>query len=343
MSKLKILIVDDEVANLKMLNELFQAEYLLTFAKNGIEALQRATDSPDLILLDIMMPGIDGYEVCRRLKADKMTSEIPVIFLTALGQEINEKRGFEAGAVDYITKPIKPDIIRSRVETHMELRLARQALKNQNIFLEEKVKERTQEVINTRQEIIHRLGVAAEFRDPETGAHIQRMSHYSARLAEAYGLSKEECETILMASPMHDIGKIGIPDNILLKPGKLDENEWEIMKTHTTMGAQILENSTSNLIQAGRIIALSHHEKWDGTGYPKGLLQEDIPLLGRIVAVADVFDALTTDRPYKKAWPVEKAVGVIQEGNGTHFEPRLVDLFVQILSDLLEIKARFPD
>ncbi len=343
MEKVKILAVDDEMANLKLLKEILRIEYTLLLAKNGKEALQHAADLPDLILLDVMMPGMDGYEVCKRLKANEATQDIPVIFVTARNQVQDETTGFKVGAVDYITKPIRPAIVRARVKTHIELRRAKQQVENQNIILEKKVNARTKELSESRLEIVHRLVFAAEYKDPETGSHIQRMSHYTALIAREYGWKETDCEMIRLASPMHDIGKIGIPDHILLKPGKLDDEEWHIMKTHTTIGSQILSNSNSPLLQMAQIIAASHHEKWNGGGYPNGLQGKDIPLFGRMTALTDVFDALTTKRPYKEAWSIEKAVEFIKTGQGKHFDPQLVGMFEKILPEFLEIRAEFPE
>ncbi|QTA79891.1 Two component system response regulator reciever and HD domains-containing protein [Desulfonema limicola] len=341
----KILIVDDERFNINILVGILKTRYRTIIAKNGEEALKRAVTStpPDLILLDIMMPEMDGYEVCKRLKQAEETAHIPVIFITAMGQEENETKGFEVGAVDYITKPVQPEIVRARVKTHLELINARKQLQNQNLILEQKVHERTRELRDSRQEIIHRLVSAAEHKDPETGSHIKRMSHYSALLARAYGFNEKECEAVLLAASMHDIGKIGIPDYILLKKGRLDLEEWEIMKTHSSIGAKILSKSKSKLIREGQVIAVSHHEKWDGSGYPQKLKGEAIPITGRIAALADVFDALTTKRPYKEPWPVNRAADEIKAGSGSHFEPRLVEIFINILPDLLKIKERFPE
>jgi putative two-component system response regulator len=341
MEKAHILVVDDEAFNLSLLQDILEPEYTVSIADSGEEALRRAHEQPEVILLDIMMPGMSGYDVCQRLKSAERTRHIPVIFITSRGYEEDETRGFAAGAVDYITKPVKPAIVRARVRTHLELSRARKQLEQQNTLLEVKVKARTQELSQSRLEIVHRLVFVAEYRDPETGSHIQRMSHYTAALTRAYGLSEKVCEIIRFASPMHDIGKIGIPDSILLKPGKLTSEEWDIMKTHTTIGGSILSNSRSTLLRSGRIIALGHHERWDGTGYPLGLQGKAIPLLARITTIADIFDALTTRRPYKEAWSVEDALADIYAVRGVYFDPELVDLLEQVLPEFLDIKARF--
>ncbi len=341
----KILIVDDERFNLNLLVEILKSDYKVIVAKNGEEALKRLDSSgfPDLILLDIMMPQMDGYTVCRILRENEKTRKIPIIFITALGQDQDEARGFEAGGVDYITKPVSPPVVRARVRTHLSLRDAQLELANQNHILEDMVEERTRELYNSRLEIIHRLVFAAEYKDPETGSHIKRMSHYSALLARACGLPEKECDIVLLASPMHDIGKMGIPDVILLKPGKLDDQEWKIMKKHTIIGAKILSKSRSTLMRAGQQIAISHHERWDGSGYPQGSKGRKIPLYGRIAALADVFDALTTRRPYKEPWPIDRAVEEIRKQSGRHFDPELVDIFEHTVPQFLEIGKRFPE
>ncbi len=341
----KILVVDDERLNINILAEVLKPDYKTVAAKSGEEALRRAgaENPPDLILLDVMMPEMDGYTVCRKLKENEATRRIPVIFITGLGEDQDEARGFEAGGVDYIIKPVSPPIVRARVKTHLALRQAEKKLEEQNRFLEEKVAEKTRELSESRNEIVHRLVFAAEYKDPETGSHIRRMSHYSEITGRALGLDAKACEILFLASPMHDIGKIGIPDNILLKPGPLDRDEWEIMKRHTTIGAKILAGSKSRLLLAGQQIAVSHHEKWDGSGYPQGLKGENIPLTGRITALTDVFDALTTRRPYKEAWPLDRAVQEIRRGRERHFDPAVVDVFETVLPEFLMIRERFSE
>jgi len=328
-----ILIVDDVPANIDVLSEILRPTYQVKVVTSGIMALKIAmkSDPPDLILLDVMMPGMDGYEVCRRLKANAATRNIPVIFVTAMDEVTDEEKGFQLGAVDYITKPVSPSIVQARVKTHL-------ALFDQNRVLEKKVIARTSEIKDTRLQIINCLGTAAEYRDEETGTHIFRMSQYSRLIALAAGFSQEEADLLLQAAPMHDVGKIGIPDRILLKPGKLDQDEWKIMKTHTAIGAKIIGEHSSKLLMLAQAIALSHHEKWDGTGYPRGLVGEEIPIAGRIVMLADVFDALTSERPYKKAWSDEAAIEEITQGSGTYFDPQLVLAFQKALPQILEIK-----
>lgn len=337
--KKTILVVDDTPENIDVLSGVLKTDFKVKAALNGEKALTiaNAEDKPSMILLDIMMPGMDGYEVCRQLKANPLTAKIPVIFITAKNQDEDERQGLELGAVDYITKPINPAIVRARVNTHL-------ALYDQNLALEMKVRERTKKLHETRLEIIRRLGRAAEFKDNETGLHVIRMSHYARLIAEASGYGDEAwVDLIFNAAPMHDIGKIGIPDHILKKPGKLDPDEWKVMQMHPKYGADIIGEHDSKLMRMSREIALSHHEKWDGSGYPNGLKGEDIPLSGRIIAIADVFDALTTERPYKKAWSVEDAVSTIEKDAGSHFDPKLVKVFLEILPQALEIKEQYAE
>jgi len=332
-----ILVVDDVETNVDILVAILGDDYDLSVALDGPSALEYVAEEPvDLILLDIMMPEMDGYEVCRQLKKNISTRSIPVIFVTAMGEVRDETKGFELGAVDYITKPVSPPIVKARVSTQL-------ALYDQNRELERKVQERTAELNRTRLEIIRRLGRAAEFKDNETGLHVVRMSYYAKLIAQAAGFNDEHAELLLNAAPMHDIGKIGIPDNILRKPGKLDDEEWEMMRQHTKFGAEILGDQDSVLLQLAREIALSHHEKWNGKGYPNGLAGAEIPLESRIVAIADVFDALTNERPYKKAWPIEEAVALIERESGEHFDPALVDAFLKALPEMLEIKAQYAE
>jgi len=337
-NKQVILVVDDTPENIDVLSGTLRSEYKVKAALNGEKALKLAFTEPhpDLILLDIMMPGMDGYEVCRALKANPRTHKIPVVFITAKSEVADEQKGLEMGAVDYITKPISPPIVKIRVQTHL-------ALSNQNHILEKKVIERTEQLNQTRLEIIRRLGRAAEYKDNETGMHVIRMSHYARLLAEAISDDQQWIDLIFSAAPMHDIGKIGIPDNILLKPGKLDDKEWDIMRKHPEFGANIIGDHNSELMQMAKEIAITHHEKWNGFGYPYKLKGEEIPLSGRIVAIADVFDALTTERPYKKAWTVEDAVNLINEESGKHFDPELVSLFHKVLPEILEIKVMYAE
>ncbi|MCD6268820.1 MAG: response regulator [Deltaproteobacteria bacterium] len=336
--KQTILIVDDIPDNVDVLSSVLRSQYKVKAALNGERALKiaAAESPPDMILLDIMMPAMDGYEVCRRLKVNPSTAKIPVIFVTAKDQEEDETRGLELGAVDYITKPVSPPLVLARVRTHL-------ALYDQNQVLEEKVRERTRELQQSRLEIIRRLGRAAEFKDNETGLHVIRMSHYTRLIAEAVERGHEWSDLVFNAAPMHDIGKIGIPDRILLKPGKLDDEEWKLMYKHPEFGAAIIGEHDSKLLQMSREIALAHHEKWDGSGYPFRLKGEAINLPARIVAIADVFDALTTARPYKKAWLVEDAVKLINDNTGSHFDPGLIPLFHDVLPAILHIKEQYAE
>ena len=333
-----ILVVDDVPDNIDVLSGLLRPHYRVRAATSGERALQiaRTLPHPDLILLDIMMPGMDGYQVCRELKADPRTRRLPVIFITARSEVEDEAKGLALGAVDYITKPVSPPIVLARVRTQL-------ALYDQNRRLERKVRERTAELVTTRLEIIRRLGRAAEFKDNETGLHVIRMSHYTRLLAEALGSDAEWVDLLFNAAPMHDIGKIGIPDRILLKPGPLDQEEWVEMRRHPQYGADIIGEHDSALLRLSREIALNHHERWNGSGYPSGLRETAIPLSARIVAVADVFDALTTRRPYKHAWSIEQAVDYMREQSAIQFDPELVTLFDRILPQILEVRSRYEE
>jgi putative two-component system response regulator len=321
----KLLLVDDEPTNLQILRQILQDDYRLLFARDGEKALQlAAAEQPNLVLLDVMMPGLSGYETCRRLKQNVATETLPVIFVTALNESSDEELGFGVGAVDYITKPVSPPIVRARVRTHLSL-------------------VRAEELRRTRLQIIQCLGRASEYRDNETGLHVIRMSHYAKILALAAGFSPDEAEDIFHAAPMHDVGKIGTPDAVLLKPGKLEPDERAIMELHVEMGAEILGEHSSPLLQLARRIALFHHEKFDGSGYPHKLAGEDIPIEARIIAIADVFDALTSERPYKREWPVEEAVALLRRESGKHFDPELVELFIAQLPAVLAIKAQYAE
>jgi len=336
--KEKILIVDDTPVNIRVLVEALKDDYKLSIATNGKVALNyaMADQPPDLVLLDIMMPELDGYEVCKQLKEKEKTRDIPIIFITAMSEERNETLGLEMGAVDYIVKPINPRIVQARVKTHLELKKHRD-------HLADLVREKTAEILESKLDIINRLARAAEYRDNETGMHVLRMSHYSYLLAKAAGLEEDHCKNIFHAAAMHDVGKIGIPDKILLKPARLTEAEFAHMKSHTIIGGRLLEGGNSDLLKMAYDIAMTHHEKWNGRGYPNKLSGDNIPIEGRISSVCDVFDALTSERPYKKEWPVQDAIDEIVNQKGEHFDPYLVDLFIANLDDILAIKKRFAD
>lgn len=336
--KQTILVVDDNPENIHVLSGILRPYYNVKAAINAAVAFKIATaeDKPDLILLDIMMPEIDGYRICKHLKVMPETSEIPVIFVSAKGEIEDEKKGFEVGGVDYITKPVNPALVLARVSTHLKL-------SSQKTHLLSLVKERTNELEKTRMEILQSLGRAAEFKDNETGLHVVRMSCYTRLLAKRVTGNNLWSELLFNAAPMHDIGKIGIPDEVLLKPGKLNPNEWEIMQKHVEYGVEILGESESDLLTMAIEVTQFHHEKWDGSGYPAGISGETIPLSARIVAIADVFDALTSERPYKEAWSVDKAMDLLESESAKHFDPDLVPLFKACLPKILEIKEQYAD
>jgi len=328
MQRNTVLLVDDIPANIKILVGALRESYRLIVATSGPDALKAALEKkPDLILLDVMMPGMDGYEVCKRLKAQRQTADIPIIFVTAMNEEKDETRGFLLGAVDYIVKPVNPVIVKARVQTHIALRMAQRELQRHRDELEEMVIERTRELRETQIEITNRLVQAAEYHDHQTSRHITRMAHYCVILGRAHGMSEHELTLFFHASAMHDIGKLGISDAILHKKGTLTPDEFEEMKRHTLIGADLLYGSDNELMNMAHLIALTHHEKWDGTGFPLGLQGEEIPFPGRIAALCDVFDALSSKRPYKDAWPLDEARKVVVKQKGIHFDPYVVELF----------------
>jgi len=342
LNQCRILLVDDQLINIDILVQALRAEYRLGVATRGSQAVEYArSKTPDLILLDIMMPGMDGFEVARQIKADARTRHIPIIFITGMDDPEKKTKGLEIGAVDYITKPFVISEVKARVKTHLQLRIAQEALQRQNLQLEEKILERTRELEKTKLEIIDRLGLVVEYRDEETGNHIKRMSEYCRLLGAAAGLPPEECDILALASTVHDIGKIGIPDSILRKPEDLMDGEWQIMKLHPTIGARLLAGSQSKVLQAAEIIALTHHERWDGKGYTSGLRGAEIPLYGRIACICDVFDALISRRPYKEPWPFQRAMDEIRSESGNHFDPELVRLFQGLEREVKEIIERF--
>ncbi|GAA6118960.1 HD domain-containing phosphohydrolase [Acidovorax sp. FG27] len=321
----RLLLVDDEPTNLQVLRQVLQDDYRLLFTTAGVQAVEIARQQrPDLMLLDVMMPDMDGYSVCRQIKADPMLGCMPVIFVSALNDVVDETQGFEAGAVDYITKPVSAPVVRARVRNHLSL-------------------VRTEALRESRLQIVQRLGRAAEYKDDETGKHVIRMSLYAQMLALALGMDAAWAEELLHAAPMHDVGKIGVPDAVLRKPGKLDAAEWEVMKKHPLIGAEIIGEHPSGLLRTAHTIALAHHEKWDGSGYPFGLAGTAIPLEARIIAIADVFDALTTRRPYKEAWSLEDAFDYLRQQAGRHFDPSLVAPFIALKPQILDIQARWAE
>lgn len=333
-----VLIIDDTLDCIQIVTNVLSKNYIVKAATSGERGLLIAQQSPkpDLILLDVVMPQMDGFEVCKNLKDSPLTCTIPVIFLTAQSEDENEQLGFDIGAVDYITKPISPAIVRARVSAQI-------SAYNQSRLLKKQVKEKTAEIAANQLEITKSLARAAEFKDNETGMHVIRMSHYSYLLSKAIGANDEWCDLLFEAAPMHDIGKIGTPDSILLKPGRLDENEWLEMQNHVGYGVQILGDYDSPLLNLAREVVLGHHEKWDGSGYPNGYSGEAIPLSARIVAIADVFDALTSERPYKQAWSIEKAGQLLVEQAGHHFDPNLVPIFLELMPHIIKIMARYSD
>jgi putative two-component system response regulator len=354
-----ILVVDDTPDNLSLMTGLLKDTYKVKAATNGDKALKisQSDTPPDLILLDIMMPEMDGYEVCRRLKADPATREIPVIFLTAKTGVDDEKLGLELGAVDYITKPISPPIVLARVRNHLALKASADFLRDKADFLETEVAKRTSEVMAIQDVTIMAMASLAETRDSDTGNHIRRTQFYVKALAEhlrnhprfAAVLDDRSIAMLFKSAPLHDIGKVGIPDRILLKPGRLTPEEFELMKTHTTLGRDAIQTAEQQLgmqvefLTLAKEIAYSHQEKWDGSGYPEGLSGDAIPWSARLMALADVYDALICRRVYKLGMPHEQAVAIITEGRGRHFDPDVVDTFLHIQDQFKDIARRYAD
>lgn len=353
-----VLVVDDEEQNQIVLEMMLRSfGYVSKSARNGMEALTSLSAETDLVLMDVMMPQMDGYETTRRIRQIEKFRDIPIIIVTALSGRVEQLKAVEAGANDFIVKPIDLGELQIRTASMLKMKGAQDAVKRYQADLEQKVEERTADLqqaltrvaalqrntYESHLDTVRRLAVAAEYKDRDTAFHVQRVSQYCATLGRVIGLSSADVEMLLHASMMHDAGKIGIPDAILLKTAKLDAEEWELMKKHTTIGGRILGGSDSPLLQAGETIALSHHEKWDGTGYPNGLRGEDIPLWGRICAVADVFDAITVKRPYKPALPVAFACETIRDGTGKHFDPQLAEAFLSHLEEILCIKNSYAE
>jgi len=339
-----LLVVDDSETNVDILLELLGDEYDLLVATSGEDALEILEDEKvDMILLDIFMPQMDGFEVCKRVKSNDKTKDIPIIFITASSDDENIKRAYEIGGVDYITKPFRGIEVLSRVKNHL-------LIHNQKIFLQKEVDKKTKELqelnselFETQKEIIYTLSEIGELRSKETGNHVKRVALYSELLAKEYGLSQSDVELIKAVAPMHDIGKIAIPDSILNKPGKLTKEEFEEMKKHSEYGYEMLKYSKRPLLQKAAIVAHQHHEKWDGSGYPQGLKENEIDIFGRIVALADVFDALSSDRVYKKAWEDERVFEFIKDQRGKHFEPDLVDIFFKRVDEFIKIRNSLKD
>lgn len=354
----RILIVDDIPENIKVLGESLKNDFQVIAAVNGTKALEivQSTAPPDMILLDVMMPHMDGYEVCRRLKQDNATRDIPVIFITARGDVEDETAGLEIGAVDYLTKPVNPAIVKARVITHLELKENREILKRQNLLLDQRVRERTKELMITQDVTIQCMATLAETRDNETGGHIRRTQNYMQILAEElsrqgrYGdfLNERTIDLLYKSAPLHDIGKVGVPDSILLKPAKLNDQEFAEMQKHTVYGRNAIVTAESQLgtnsfLMFAKEIAYSHHEKWDGTGYPEGRRGREIPLSGRFMALVDVYDALISKRIYKPPFPHSRAVEIIAEGAGIHFDPNLVEAFASITEKFRKIALEYAD
>lgn len=356
--KQTLLVVDDAPDNLLLISDLLRSKYKVKLANGGEKAIKIATDSPpDLILLDIMMPELSGYEVLQRLKAQEATRDIPIIFLTALSAAEDEKKGLEMGVVDYITKPISPPVLLARVENHLKLKAASDFLRDQNHYLETEVQRRTAELGAIQDVTILAMASLAETRDSDTGNHIRRTQHYVRLLAEhlrkhpRFGcyLDDATISMLFKSAPLHDIGKVGIPDRILLKPGRLTPEEFDVMKTHTTLGRDAVQAAEDQLgmdvgfLRIAKEIALGHQEKWDGSGYPQGLAGEAIPISARLMAVADVYDALISRRVYKDGMPHEKAVAIMREGRGSHFDPDILDAFLALQEDFQAVARRYAD
>ena len=358
-AKPTILVVDDTPDNIDLLCAVLEDEYRTKIAVNGERALKIANgeSKPDLILLDIMMPGMSGYDVCKALKANPDTRDIPVIFVTAMSEVVDEQLGLGLGAADYITKPISAPIVLARIKTQLSMKRVHDFLRDHNQFLESEVERRTREIVALQDVTIHTMASLAETRDSETGNHIRRTAYYVKTLAEklcsnprfSEFLTEKNIELLFKSAPLHDIGKVGIPDRILLKPGRFEGNEMEIMKTHTTLGRDAIEHAerelgiTVDFLKYAKEIAYGHQEKWDGSGYPQGLSGDDIPISARLMAVADVYDALISRRVYKEGMSHEAALAIISEGRGKHFDPDMVDAFLELQEEFKDIARRYAD
>lgn len=342
----QVLIIDDTEINLILFGALIKKldDCESQCFGNPLDGLAwAATHAPDLVIVDYMMPGIDGLEFIQRFRVLPGCADVPILMITANDQKQVRYRALDSGANDFLAKPVDKVEFLARAKNMLHLSNARRKLADHAAWLADEVRKATEVILQRERDTVFRLCKAAEYRDPETGAHILRMAHYSQLIARNLGLSVEDQELLLEAAPMHDIGKVGISDNILLKPGRLDEAEFEVMKQHAAFGYELLKNSTSRVLQAGAEIALGHHEKFDGSGYPNGLAGGAIPIFSRIVAVADVFDALTSERPYKKAWTLEEAVDFLNAGAGSHFDPQCVQAFLNAFDDVLAIRDRYQE
>lgn len=342
----RILVVDDEIINIEIIQEFletagFNNVIVTTDPENAVAIYKE--NAPDIILLDINMPVMTGFDVMARFNEIHYPVKPPVLVLTAQGDRTTLLKALDSGAKDFLRKPFDDEEALRRVRNLLEMHIAHKEIVNHTETLEKVVQERTKALLETQKEIIERLGYAAEFRDTETAAHTIRVGHYAKALAIALGLKEKEAEQLLLAAPMHDVGKIGIPDKVLLKPGKLNEEEWTMMKTHAQIGYDIMQNSKCQLLKNAGIIALTHHEKWDGSGYPYALKGTDIHLFGRITAMADVFDALMMKRPYKKAWSLDNVLQLVNKESGKHFDPDIVRVFKEVLDDLLLIREKYSD
>jgi cyclic di-GMP phosphodiesterase len=352
-----ILVVDDDSMTRLLMNTILsRMSYQVSEAFDGIDAWEKVFDlSPDLIILDVSMPRMDGLELTQKLKNEPRTKNIPIMIVSSHDELTDRVKAVEAGADDFLPKPVEHIILKAKVNSLLKIKSYNDYMLSYQNKLEQEVAKKTAKLKNAFDKLeaaseklklysldtILRLSQAAEYKDQETGQHIQRIGYYIQRIGQAISLNNHEIDEFLYASPMHDVGKIGIPDNILLKPGKLDTGEWDIMKQHTTIGGKILSGSDSSILKTAEIIAVTHHEKWDGTGYPNNLKGLEIPLSGRITAIADVFDALTSKRPYKDAFPMEKAFGIMEEGRAKHFDPDLIDAFFAVKEDIISIRNQY--
>jgi putative two-component system response regulator len=355
----QILVVEDDAMNNRLLTKILtQMGYKVESAFDGISGLEKVESSPpDLILLDLNLPRMDGYEVARRLKQDEKTKIIPIVVVSAFSEVENRIKALQAGADDFLSKPIDQVELRARVQSLLKVKMFNDHMVNYQKILKVEVDQRTQQLLQAYDELKDasekikkasldttiRLVQASECKDEDTGSHIKRIGYYAAAIAQAMALPSQDIEIILFAAPMHDIGKIGIPDRILLKPGKLDAEEWTTMKMHTVIGGRILTNADTYVLQMAEQIALTHHERWDGTGYPRGLTGSHIPIWGRITSICDVFDALTTNRPYKKAFPIEQSLEILKNERGSSFDPEVSDVFFSIQEKIFSIRRDYTD